>query len=374
MKVDELNIASISDIHLGHRNNDTPFIVKNLYVAFPDTAETWALDIIFIAGDLFDRLLTYPDGDLPVVEDFLVYLMRMCAYRDIKLRVLEGTKSHDWRQSSIFLRLASALKLEGLDLQYFTEPTVEYIEAFGIHVLYIPDEWDEDTNRTLAYAKELMRLRGIDQVDFAIMHGQFEYQLPEVVKAPKHDAEAYLALVKYLIFIGHVHTFSNYKRIYAHGSFDRLTQGEEGPKGHLRARVRSEQDYTVTFVENKGARIFRTFECFGLTLEETLAEIEYRVEGIPDGSFIRISVDKGNPILTEMQQLQRIAPLIHWSKKVRDSDDEVIRSENPFDEQTFVPVEITKENVWTLLEARLRQRGISDAVLEMAQLTITDMR
>lgn len=364
MKVPELRIASISDVHLGHRKNETGFIVKNLYAAFPDDAETAQLDIIFIAGDFFDRLLNYPDDEIHEIQMFVVYLEALCAKHDIVLRVLEGTRSHDCRQSVIFERMAESAKIK-CDVKYFPEPAIEYIERFDINVLYVPDEWSDSTDKTLAHVKELMRLRGLEKVDFAVMHGQFEYQLPEVVKAPKHSSKDYLEIVDKLIFIGHVHVFSNYERIIAQGSFDRIAHGEEAPKGHVRARVSSRDDYRVTFVANQGARKFRTVNCAGLSLQDTLKKIGEETRDVPDRSFVRVEADADNPIHCEMGELLKLGPLIHWSKKKLDKDEQLLKEEDPF-EQQFVPVTITPDNISTLIEARLRIRSLSDVVLKRA--------
>lgn len=372
MNKNELKIASISDVHLAHRNTPTSHILSNLYEAFPDNQETADLDIIFIAGDFFDRLLTYPDDDIVEIERFVVYLEKLCAKHDIVLRVLEGTRSHDWKQSSLFLRVAEWAKVS-CDVQYFCEPIIEYLEKFDIHILYIPDEWDDDTNKTLNLVKDMMHARGLEKVDFAVMHGQFEYQLPEVVSAPKHDSGAYLDLVRYLIFIGHVHMFSNFERIYAQGSFDRLTHGDEVPKGHIRARVRKNGDYRITFVENKKAKIYKTISCSNLTLEETLAEIELKTRSIPDGSAIRIEVDKNNPILNEMGQLHRMSPLIQWSKKIKDTSDCVVQPVESFQPEAFVCIAITPDNISSLLLSRLNKKNVSAELITAAQKELDEI-
>ena len=87
--------ASISDIHLHHPHNTTIEIIENLdKYAFPDNVQTASLDAIFIGGDLFDRIMTLNDPDVPVVEHWMERLLRLCKKHDILLRVLEGTPSH----------------------------------------------------------------------------------------------------------------------------------------------------------------------------------------------------------------------------------------------------------------------------------------
>ena len=54
---DQLRVVVLSDIHLGHPNTPTVEIIKNLNLAFPDNVEANSIDLIFIAGDVFDRLM-----------------------------------------------------------------------------------------------------------------------------------------------------------------------------------------------------------------------------------------------------------------------------------------------------------------------------
>lgn len=349
----EVNIASISDIHLGSKRTPTSHIVKNLYEAFPDNSETSKLDLIVLAGDVFDGLLKLPDDEIREIEIWIVYLLRLCKKHDIILRVLEGTPSHDWKQSIRFIILNEAAEIE-CDLKYIHQLTIEYIPSLDINVLYIPDEWNDSTEKTYSQVCELMTLKGLTKVDYAFMHGQFEYQLPEIVKAPKHNSQKYLSIVDKLIFIGHVHVFSRNDRIIAQGSFDRLSHGEEGAKGHVRAKVRTNSDYEIKFVENKGARLYITFECSGLSLEETLKKVESGLEGIPDGSCIRLSCLPDNPILTSMEQLVLRWPFITFSKIIRETDLDTQATEvDEFTELDFIPITITRDNISTLVMERL---------------------
>jgi DNA repair exonuclease SbcCD nuclease subunit len=234
----EFRIASASDLHLGHSKNPPEEMVERLKNAFPRNAETAKLDVIVLAGDVYDHLLNLPHESVSIIDEWIIYMLRLCKSMDIQLWVLRGTPSHDRDQSQRFVLLNDMLKI-GCDILYVDELKVVWMPKFGIHVLFVPDEWTDDANKTLEEVHLLMKMAGITKVDYAIMHGQFEYQLPPVVKAQKHSSEAYLKIVDKLIFIGHVHLFSRNDRIIAQGSFDRISHGEEGPKGHVRAIVRA---------------------------------------------------------------------------------------------------------------------------------------
>jgi hypothetical protein len=361
-----LRLACVSDIHLGHRRNNTKDIIHALNKAFPDNAETAALDLIVLAGDVFDRLLDVPDSDVAHIDLWITRLLRLCNKHSICLRILEGTPSHDWKQSVMFDTKRQALELPNLDMRYVKDLSIEYIEKLGINVLYVPDEWNASTDKVFEEVQELLTARDLEQVDYAFMHGQFEYQLPPAAtKAPRHDSFKYLAIVKHLIFIGHVHIYSNYERIYAQGSFDRLAHGEEAPKGHLRAEIEDDGTYRVKFVENKLARKYLNIKCYGMELEEIFEKIETMTAKLPTDSCVRIECNPSHPILTEMSTIMRKYPLFVWTKLAKDleqTEEQPLYIEDA-DAAEFVPIAITKDNVKQLLLDRLAKRPNADLAL-----------
>jgi hypothetical protein len=366
----ELRAASISDIHLGHRRTPTGEIITNLYKAFPDDAETAALDIIFIVGDVFDDLLSLNNEEVTEIDLWIANFLRLCAKHDIVVLIVEGTPSHDWQQSRRFVVMNEAARI-GADLTYVKNLSIQYIERLGITVLCVPDEANPTNDRTLEQVQELMKAKGLTQVDYALMHGQFPHQLPAAAhKAPVHDPDAYLALVRYLIFIGHVHFFSHYRRIIAQGSFDRLAQGEEGPKGHVRALVRGLDDYDISFVENTGAKRYVTVNCLGLGLEETIAQVDEYVLDLPVGSYVRVRSEHTNTIFTNMEMLIRRYPLLNWSKDAVSPDED--KTAVVEDEVLYVPITLTRENLGGLLMQRIVNAGARAEVLKAAEELIEE--
>ena len=371
-----LRMAVVSDIHLGNRRNTAAEITKNLYVAFPDNAETGQLDLIVIAGDTYDDLLSLPHDDVVEVDLWIAYMLQLCAKHDIVLRVLKGTPSHDWEQPRRFVDLENLLKT-GVDLRYVRDLSIEYIEKLGVTALYVPDEWNSENDKTYEEVLGLMRAKGLDHVDYAFMHGQFEHQIPAAHKAPTHNAQNYLAIVRQLIFIGHVHIPSALDRIHAQGSFDRLFHGEEHPKGHLRAVVWPNGEREITFVENLGAKRFVTIGCVGLTLEETLQKLDRQVGHLPDGSYVRVEANEDNPVFSNMEVLIRRYPTYVWGKLVRVLDEKEDLEKLVEEESLYVPITLTKENIGDLLMARLSTQGLAVPVLDAAVeilKEVTDVR
>jgi hypothetical protein len=367
MKVKKIHLASISDIHLGHRLNSTFEIIKNLGCAIGDNAETSQIDLLLLAGDVFDNLLNLSKDEVTEIDFWIASLIRICAKFQIVLRIVEGTPFHDRTQSKRFF-VINEIMGNLVDLKYVSTISIEYIEKFGINMLYVPDEASESPEKTLHIVKELMASKGLEQVDFACMHGAFDYQLPIISKDHKHNSAEYLRLVKYLITIGHVHTFSQFDRIFAQGSFDRLAHGEEEAKGFVKATVWQDGEWEVKFVENHGAKKFVTFKSEKDSLEETLADIEQLVYSLPEKSHIRLDLPKGHPLLVGMDTLIRSFPGIFWAKKEQKEDmveDDLI----PDAENEYVPITITKDNIVDMVVTRMGHRDqITGEVLEAATM------
>jgi hypothetical protein len=353
----DLRIAVFSDIHLGHRQNPTADIVDNLRRALPDNEETARLDMIILAGDVFDDLLEFNDEAVMEAEQWIADLLRLCAKHGIKLRVLEGTPSHDWKQSNQFSSINEFAKI-GADLKYVKELAIEYEQDYDKWFLFVPDEWGPP-EKTLSQIRSLMDARGLTHVDYAVMHGQFEFQMPEHIPAPKHDSDAYLQLVRHWIWIGHDHTYKTKDRIFVQGSFDRLTHGQEEAKGHVRTVVKDGKS-TMRFVENRGAKIFKTIRCGGQSVEEALVEVREALATYPTGSFMRLELELGHPLIGNLNTLRQYYPDFNWTKEKVTLNGEVLKdAENepvatPERDLGFTPITITRENIEEQVMSRIR--------------------
>lgn len=371
----DLTIVNFGDIHLGHRQNTTPEIIKNLISALPDNAETAKIDILLFGGDVFDLLLTLSNGYVPLIQQWIARTLKLAKKHNIMVRVLKGTPGHDWEQSQLWESI-NAIADIGADLKYVKTIQIEYIEQYGISVLYVPDEANSTTEKTLNQVRDIMRAKGLDQVDFALMHGQFDYQLPDFIPAQKHDSQAYLALVRELIFVAHVHTHSRYDRIRADGvsvpgilvpgSTDRLKHGEEEAKGHLRVFCSKSGNYDVRFIENKTAKKFVTISCKGMTLESTMQEVDEKVKGLPDDSYVRIEADHDNPILLNIAQVVMRHPQYNWNKISR--KEKLAEQESDLVEQSaFTQITLTEDNLSDILFDRIMKTAPRPEVLEAAR-------
>ena len=359
-----INYLVISDIHLGHRKNPISNIARNLLEYLNKVILAYKLDLVFIAGDTFDRPLELRSEEAQEAITCLYEIIKLLSKHKIKLRVLEGTPSHDWKCSSYFVHLANISNLP-IDLRYIKSLSVEVIEDLNLSVLYVPDEWHPDTNETFKQAKELVLSKGLSQVDIALMHGCFNYQLPSAAKnIPRHNEHDYLSLVKYYINIGHVHVYSVYERIIAQGSTDRLAHSEESPKGGVVVSIDKDNEPHYTFIENENAMIFKTINITSNNLDVNLNKIKKVISNLPIHSHVRIRANKNNSILLAYAELKNQYPLVNLTK-ITIEDEEIQNSKVLIDEveqdTTYIPITLDRDNIIELVTSNIKNReNLSD--------------
>lgn len=349
----DCKIACFSDIHLGHKANDTLSILKMLNEEIFNKNLLDKINILIFAGDTFDRLLQLDYPALADIDYFFAKLINGCASRGVIFRVLEGTPSHDRGQPERFVTIAKIIDTK-CDFAYVDKLSIEHIPSFDMNVLYIPDEWRVDNNETLQEVRDLMASRGLEQVDIAVMHGQFEYQIPVQGKGiPVHDAAAYEKLVRSIIFIGHVHTHSRSGKIAAQGSFDRLRHGEQEPKGYLYVEIKNNAA-KVFFIENKAARVYNTLKVYDLDISSTALKIQEALKNQPLDICLRIEAEPEHPIFANFHQLEKDYPTVTFSKLPKDratGESINIAVHNEFND--WKSIEITKDNVVDLVLDRI---------------------
>jgi DNA repair exonuclease SbcCD nuclease subunit len=369
----QVKYLTISDVHLGHKRNTTLEIIKNLNIYFDDykpTSQFTDLDILFIAGDLFDTLLDNEgSGEVHEILIWLDRLMRFCGKHSIKLRILEGTPSHDWRQSKLAATLHHINAHDTcLDFRYIETAYIEFLKDLELYILYVPDEFSPSPDMTLSHVESLMKDLNITQVDIACMHGAFSWQLRNAPShIQRHSEEAYLSIVKHYVNIGHVHNFSTYDRLLAQGSFDRLSHGEEEPKGGILCDIRGPHGDSFNFIENVGAKIFKTITLRTLDLDKCIQQISKATLKIPDDSYVRIKAVKTHPIYVAFDELKIKFPMFHLSKISLDDEDISEPKESLIvDTDVYTPVSITDTNIVDLLMNEVRSKyNLSDSQLTL---------
>lgn len=336
----------LSDIHLGSRNTTAKEILKNLtdyFEDFSDSGRFTTIDVLFIAGDLFDDTIQFSSG---VIGDFVAWfdrLLRWCSRNHVTLRILEGTPRHDRAQGATVVSLAELSK-EPVDLRYIPALSIEHMEELGLTVLYVPDECRPTAEAVERDVEQLFLEHRVDKVDIAIMHGMFKYQLGTIpMNAKVHDEAFYLDRVRNYISIGHVHQHSQFSRIVAQGSFDRLSHGDEAAKGGVLIKEIKPGEWAHFFIENPGAKIYKTVEVKG-DLERCLSKIDKVVGALPNDAHVRIQALSTHPIFQGFETLKKKYPLLHFTKKAVAKEEEVTKVEEK-EEQEYRPIILNRETI-----------------------------
>lgn len=336
-----LNMLVFGDCHLGNTLNKAHEMIVGLMSFLKDPKYARELDVILIEGDLFDANLMYNHEALPDIHGFMTWLIRKCVEHNIVLRILEGTPSHDNKQSNNFVSLIESMGVT-IDFKYVADMMIEEHPILGT-ILYVPDEWSTSAEHTYESAAKLIASYGLEQVDFILMHGAFDHQLPP----PHHIGDLWQPLVKYAIFVGHIHTPSIHGKIIASGSTDRCEHGNEEPKGASRVRI-DHAGVHVSQFENIFAKKFITIDCRDLSVEETLAKVE-TYTSLPKGSFLRLHVKKTDNSSSALKFLAAEYPNFVWAPKIENDETEVFNTSGLLPMVNLTAMSVTKDNIQSVL-------------------------
>ncbi len=347
--ISDLRVLCISDVHTGHHQTKTEFILDNLRNSLFLSGILSTVQLLLIAGDFFDRLMTYPSPEGRRVDEWIAELLAICAKHGVILRVLEGTPSHDWKQPRRFTDLAKYLDSK-VDIKYVDEVSVEYIPSLDTTVLYVPDEVNDDASKTQLQVADLLQSMGLDGVDIGCMHGCFRYQLP-IQSVACHNEDYYESIVREVIFIGHHHKHTRRGKVFAQGSFDRLCHGEESPKG-FGLYTRKEGVGSTEFIVNPNAKLYKTLDVRNIDVGEIIPHLGTLIEGYPDKSDFRLFVEADSPIPSVAKEILAAYPQFRWSFHREDAleKDVALRVD---EEEIPKPISITEDNIRRLLLERL---------------------
>ena len=300
-----IHVVILSDVHLGHDRIRAKKMIGDLDMFLNDDRMA-AIDVIVITGDLFDQRLAHDSDDAYLICRWMERLIRRAVRHNVMLRVLEGTPSHDNRQSK-WMVTYNEMTGNKADLKYYPELTIDELFPGGPLVLFVPDEVNHDANRTWEQVCELLRVRGIDKVDFAFMHGFFKFQAPmETISS--HLEERYLGIVRQLIINGHDHTRKVFDRIRIPGSPDRHKHRQEEAKGHLQFSYSPEKGtFDEQFIINENAVIFTTLDVVGLSQGEVEALLT-SLSDSPDGSNYRLRLSRSDESFANFTKLKAQYP------------------------------------------------------------------
>ena len=313
-------VLVISDIHFGKASVPASDLVAQLYhffEGFSPSSSLTSIDLLVLAGDVFDKEQSYSNPAVMVVQQFMRELLQWSAFHGVAVRVLEGTPLHDRNQSRNFIPMA--LLIPNLDFRYIATMEVEFLEEAGLSILYVPDEFGGSAEKAQSLIQENFDRLGIKKVSMAFMHGMFKYQVPQIANDRyKFDEGFFLERVEGYIHIGHVHEYSEYERIVAQGSFGRLNHGSEVDHGAVMAVYESLGRFQHFFLKNTKATSFVTIKINTADLDKAVAQVEKRCQALPDFSHVRLSAKKNHPVFNVIPELKRRYGALHFTKHDND--------------------------------------------------------
>ena len=170
-------------------------------------------------------------------------------------------------------------------------------------------------------------------------------------KSNIHNEADYLGIVRHFINSGHIHTFSTFEKIISNGSFDRLSHGEEEPKGGVLCTIAANGENSFTFIENKGSKKYITIKLIGLDLDKALEKIDKVVIKLPNNSHVRIKCDKLHPIFQAFDDFKIKYPFLNFTKDTSEKDDDsyLLVDDSIQLDSTYQQISITRDSIIPLL-------------------------
>lgn len=267
-----INGIAISDVHFGALKAPVLFNELNQCFFREIISVGEKLDVVFIAGDLFDKKLSFNEEHARYAIKFMNKLVALSKKYGFKIRIIKGTRNHDLHQLNNFQYN------EREDIDFKVINTVSEEDMFGdeFKILYLPEEYMEDMEE---FYKDTL-YNDEKKYDLIVGHGSIEFQSFEalnqeserkIANAPTFKNNLLTEKANLTIF-GHIHNRCNYKeKLYYCGSFSRWIFGEEKPKGFIKFTYNTDdKDYNVEYIDNKLAKEFKTINVDEIIKDETL--------------------------------------------------------------------------------------------------------
>lgn len=241
-------IAIIADIHIGSRP-DIKSYYENELVEFIKFVTDNKVDIIIIAGDLFDKRII-KDSDFDTYSNlFINELSRL----NKELILLKGTNAHDYNQLNSYLYLQKQNLIKIIN-------TVQELNILGLDFLFIPEEYE---NNKYEYYKDTVF--SDKKYDFVIGHGMFTFAGGYATETGKNnhivfETKDFVNKVFGKVVFGHVHIHMTKDNCLYVSSYSRDSFGEEKNKGFMYYEYDENKRKIIKeeFVVNSRAPIYKT--------------------------------------------------------------------------------------------------------------------
>lgn len=242
-------ILLFADLHIGSIKN-IPYVYNTITNIFDKEIQYNKVDAVVFLGDYFHQLFKCNSEYVRLAINIMSYLMLLCRRKNIKVRVVYGTESHDSDQYGIFDFFT---KCSDFDFKVITTAQSEDL-FFNCKVLYLPEEYIYDKD---SYYEKLFKNR----YDYIFGHGVIQEGMPMIKSSSTKEKSvpifksAELSRISKVCVFGHYHVYTDLgNNVYYLGSLFRNAFGEDQPKGY--GIIENDE---LTFVENPDTYEFKTY-------------------------------------------------------------------------------------------------------------------
>ena len=202
-----VNYVVIGDIHVGKK--DDRRLADELEKHFTEYIklhhEREGLELIVVAGDLFDRIVRLNEFAGIYAVSFMRNLVEWSYDNNILVRILKGTKTHDYNQLDA---------LNDIEKDYPNFKIIRKVEKEDMilndnnfNVLYLPEEYPTDPDN---YYEEYFNVEdktydmifGHGMIDFVAFTGYEDDSENPVRHTPTHKADELIRLSKGPVLFG----------------------------------------------------------------------------------------------------------------------------------------------------------------------------
>jgi hypothetical protein len=244
---------TIQDLHFGHKRTEEMYNELHIVKDYLNDNE---VHILNINGDYFDRKLVGTEPAIFFAVNFFSELIEICKRKNIKVRIIQGTRSHELNQlTTMFQHYLNDPKL---DIKIILN--VQEEDLMGMKVLYIPEEYPETG---IEYYKEFMAkeyniIHGHGTWDFVSFIANSDYQENSKVgmhSAPVFNYKDWAPTIKNgLAIFGHIHKRQSHKNVYYSGSFTSWGYGDRSDKGFTSYEIDTETNkWKFSYITNEKA-------------------------------------------------------------------------------------------------------------------------
>ena len=308
----------VGDIHFGYYPPDLLYKEFQLII---DAIYEYKPDCVVIAGDYYDTKLSMASAHSVYSVKAFSDLIKVCEDKDIKVRQIKGTNSHD--PENQLKNLAQIANSSQCDYKLIL--TVDEEEIFpGFNILYIPEEYMEDSKE---YYKEYFNKK----YQLVFGHGMFEEtnfssknKYKTMKKYPVFNSKEMEEVCEGPIVFGHIHTAQRIRnRIQYTGSLVRSRFGEEEAKGFYIVEFDSNsKESDFMFIENENTLRYDTIEIkednqiFSLLIGEQISYLKNLVN-MYKKDYLRIKINTPEDMVNSTSFIDNVNVVFNDIKNVK---------------------------------------------------------